>query len=164
MTRTNARQLAVQLSFACEAGSDLSPSDFFEEEYFRALPSDDAIFSEIPGEKQKEYICTLVEGIRTHRQELDDIVSTYARGWKLGRISRTALAVLRCALYEILYMPDIPDAASINEAVELAKCYDEAETVSFINGILGSFMRDRGTPEESSAVEAEKETAAEEAP
>ena len=51
--------------------------------------------------------------------------------------------MLRCALYEILYMPDIPPAASINEAVELAKGYDEPETVSFINGILGSFMRAR---------------------
>ena len=63
---------------------------------------------------------------------------------QLSRISRTALAVLRVALYEILYMPEIPAAASINEAIELAKGFDEPETVRFINGILGGFMRSRG--------------------
>ena len=141
MTRTTARQLALQLSFAVSAGSDIGPEDFFEEEYFRALPPEENLFDEVPDDKQKEYILALVNGVRLHQAELDAIVERYAQGWKIGRISRTALAVLRCALYEILYMPDIPPAASINEAVELAKAYDEPETVSFINGILGSFMR-----------------------
>ena len=69
--------------------------------------------------------------------------------------------MLRVALYEILYMPDIPAAASINEAVELAKGYDEPETVRFINGILGSFMRSRGeTVEEQPAETAPAEDAA----
>ena len=141
MTRTTARQLALQLSFAVSAGSDIGPEDFFEEEYFRALPPEENLFDEVPDDRQKEYILSLVNGVRLHQAELDAIVERYAQGWKIGRISRTALAVLRCALYEILYMPDIPPAASINEAVELAKAYDEPETVSFINGILGSFMR-----------------------
>ena len=51
------------------------------------------------------------------------------------------MAVLRCAICEILYMEDIPNAAAINEAVELAKGYDEPDTVSFVNGVLGGFMR-----------------------
>ena len=63
--------------------------------------------------------------------------------------------MLRVALYEILYMPDIPAAASINEAVELAKGYDEPETVRFINGILGSFMRSRGEAVEEQPAETE---------
>jgi len=143
MTRTSARQLALQLSFAASGGSDLSPEDFFDEEYFRALPAEDTLFSELPDEAQKQYICALVNGVRERAAELDAIIEQYSQGWKLSRISRTALSVLRCALYEILYMPDIPPAAAINEAVELAKSYDEPETVSFINGILGSFMRSR---------------------
>ena len=56
MTRTAARLLAIQLSFAANAGSDLGVDDFFEEEYFRALPAEDAIFAERPDDKQKEYI------------------------------------------------------------------------------------------------------------
>lgn len=144
MTRTIARQFAVQLAFAASEGSDLTPSEFFEEEYFRALPSEDALFSEVPSEKQMKYIAELVNGVRERKDELDEYISRYSRGWKINRISKTALCVLRCAIYEILYMPDIPTAASINEAVELAKGYDEPETVRFINGILGSFARENG--------------------
>jgi len=142
MTRTAARQLAIQLSFALNAGSDVGPEEFFDEEYFRALPSEDELIAEVPDEKQMLYIRQLVKGIYDYRLELDDIISRYAQGWKISRISRTALAVLRCALYEIRYMPDIPVAAAINEAVELAKGYDEPDTVSFINGILGSYVRE----------------------
>jgi len=144
--------LAIQLCFASGSGSDLSPEDFFEEEYFYALPSEDELFSEMPDDAQKRYICALVNGVRENGEELDAIISRYSQRWKLSRISKTALCVLRCALYEILYMPDIPPAAAINEAVELAKSYDEPETVSFINGILGSFMRSRreaGEPEKA---------------
>ena len=143
MTRTAARQLALQLSFAVNSGGDISPEDFFQEDYFFALPAEDNLFSEMPDEAQKEYICTLVNGVTRHAEELDGYISRYSQRWKTTRISKTALSVLRCALYEIIYMPEIPAAAAINEAVELAKGYDEPETVSFINGILGSFMRDR---------------------
>ena len=155
MTRTNARQLALQLSFAVSAGSDVGPDAFFDEDYFRALPAEDALFTEIPGEEERAYINALVTGVRDHREELDDLIEQFSHGWKLSRISRTALAVLRVALYEILYMPDIPAAASINEAVELAKGYDEPETVRFINGILGSFMRSRGETIEEQPAETE---------
>ena len=141
MTRTAARQLALQLSFAANAGSDLGVDEFFDDEYFTALPPEDGLFSERPDEQQKKYIAELVNGVKDHREELDGYISRFSHGWKISRISRTALSVLRCAMYEILYMPDIPPAASINEAVELAKGFDEPETVSFINGILGSFMK-----------------------
>ena len=141
MTRTAARQLAVQLCFAASAGSDLSPEEFFSEEYFGTLPQDEPVCAGMPDEAQKRYIITLVNGVAEHREELDALISRYSHGWKIGRISKTALSVLRCAIYEILYMPDIPAAASINEAVELDKGYDEPETVSFVNGILGSIVR-----------------------
>lgn len=154
MTRTNARQLALQLSFAVSAGSDVGPDTFFDEDYFRALPVEDTLFTEIPGETELAYINALVNGVRDCREELDAIIEQFSHGWKLSRISRTALAVLRVALYEILYMPEIPAAASINEAIELAKGYDEPETVRFINGILGGFMRSRGEAAEEASVEA----------
>ncbi len=148
MTRTAARQLAVQLSFAANSGGDLTTEEFFDEEYFHALPAEGALFSELPGEKEREYICAVVNGVREKAPELDAVISEYAHGWKVSRISKTALTILRCAIYEILYMPDIPPAASINEAVELDKGYDDPETVSFINGILGSFMRSRNGAKE----------------
>ena len=95
-----------------------------------------------------EYIRRLTSLMAENRSEIDGFIERYAKGWKLERISRTALAVMRCAVCEILYMDDIPNAAAINEAVELDKGYDEPDTVAFVNGVLGGFMRGEfGAPE-----------------
>jgi N utilization substance protein B len=88
------------------------------------------------------YINSLVQGVENHKDELDAHIERLAKNWSVSRISRTAVAVLRAALFEILYMDEVPASAAINEAVELAKGYDEPEIVAFINGILGSFMRE----------------------
>ena len=88
-----------------------------------------------------EYIRRLTRLTAENRSEIDGFIERYAKGWKLERISRTALAVMRCAICEILYMEDIPNAAAINEAVELDKNYDDPDTVAFVNGVLGGFMR-----------------------
>jgi N utilization substance protein B len=141
MTRKTARELAVQITFALISGSSAGLDDFFETGYYETLAEEDGLFSDYPDDRQLAYIRELVSGVQERRAELDGIISKYSQGWKLRRISRIAASVLRCAIYEILYMPEIPDAAAINEAVELAKGYEEPETVAFINGILGSFMR-----------------------
>ncbi len=144
MTRTNARELAIQLGFAAAAtGEDPNAvlDRFFEEEHFASLSAEDALYQERPNASQLDYIRRLITLIGENRETIDSYISRYAKGWKIERISRTALAVLRCALCEILYMEDIPDAAAINEAVELAKGYDEPDTVAFVNGVLGGFMR-----------------------
>jgi N utilization substance protein B len=141
MTRTAARELAVQLSYSLAAKGDAGLDEFFDEEYYATLAGEDALFASYPDEKQMLYIRELVLGVQECRAELDGYIEKYTRGWRLPRISRIAAAVLRCAMYEILYMPEVPDAAAINEAVELSKGYEEAETVAFINGILGSFVR-----------------------
>ena len=91
--------------------------------------------------KSSEYISRLVKTVYDYRIQIDKLIEKYAQGWKPERMSKTAMAILRCAVSEIMYMDDIPANAAINEAVELAKGYDEAETVSFINGILGGIMR-----------------------
>ena len=144
MTRTNARELAIQLGFAAAATGE-SPQEvldrFFDEEHYASLAAEDELYRERPDEAQLAYIRRLTSLIEENRETIDGYISRYAKGWKLERISRTALAVLRCALCEILYMDDIPDAAAINEAVELAKGYDEPDTVAFVNGVLGGFMR-----------------------
>ena len=87
------------------------------------------------------YIRKLVEGVGEHGYELDEYISKYAIGWKFQRIPRIAAAIMRVAMFEVLYMPEIPASAAINEAVELAKKYDEPKVASFVNGILGSFVR-----------------------
>jgi len=74
---------------------------------------------------------------------LDEEITKRLKGWKLGRISRASLALLRLAVCEILYFDDIPPGASINEAVELAKLYGDADAPRFINGVLGSVIRNQ---------------------
>jgi len=144
MTRTTAREIAIQLGFAASA-ADVSPVDmferFFDKEYYGSLATEDELYSEYPNASQLEYIRRLVFLTDEKRDEIDDCIQRYSKGWKLGRISKTALAVLRCAICEILYMDDIPNSAAINEAVELDKGYDEPDTVAFVNGVLGGFMR-----------------------
>lgn len=76
--------------------------------------------------------------------ELDEKISAHlTKGWKIGRISRISLAVLRVAVYEILYCEEIPVSVSINEAVELAKKYSVSDDASFVNGLLGSLVKGR---------------------
>ena len=144
MTRTTAREIAIQLLFAASS-SGQEPTGlidaFFSEEHYATLASEDELYSQKPDSKQMNYIRRLIELCCENRSEIDAYIEKYAKGWKLERISRTALAVLRCALCEILYMEDVPDSAAINEAVELAKGYDEPDTVSFVNGVLCGFMR-----------------------
>ena len=101
----------------------------------------------MPGGKQSEYIRSVVEGVAQHAPELDEFIARYARGWSFERIPLVASAIMRVAMYEMLYRDDIPNSVAINEAVELAKKYETPETVRFINGILGSFVRSEITSE-----------------
>ena len=85
------------------------------------------------------------EGVHEKTDELDAYIAKYAVGWKVDRISKIAVSILRLSMYEILYMPDVPDGASINEAVEFTKRYDSKESSVFVNGILGNFVRTEKT-------------------
>ena len=144
MTRTTAREIALQLGFSlvmCEEFPENVLDEFFDAEHYATLGGESKLFAEYPDDKQMDYIRRLVKLIYDHRVETDAYIETYARGWKVGRISKTATAIMRCAMCEILYMPDIPNAAAINEAVELAKGYEDEDVVAFINGVLGGFIR-----------------------
>lgn len=162
MTRTNAREIAVHFSF--ELGfSTVSAQElletYFNKETFALLGEEEPIYAEFPNEKQQKYITELVTGVANHGAELDGYIEKYAIGWKFSRIDRVAAAIMRVAMYEILYMPDIPNASAINEAVEIAKGYEDANTVSFINGILGSFLRQEVPEATGTAVQASEEEA-----
>ena len=150
MTRKNAREIAVRLCFGLSATNENANALLertFDKDYYESLKAEDELFSEYPDEKQLEYISRIVKGVGLHSAELDDYIMKYAKGWQFSRISRTALAAMKTAMFEMLYMPDVPNSAAINEAVELAKRYDEADTVSFVNGVLGSFVKNETVAE-----------------
>ena len=150
MTRNTAREIAVHLSYELnftEKTAEMLLDERLTAESFAALREEDTLYEEAPGPRQAAYIRRLVSGIAEHAVELDGYIEKYAVGWSFSRIPLVSVAVMRVAMYEILYMQDIPDSVAINEAVEIAKKYETPETVKFINGILGSFIR-REKPEE----------------
>ena len=144
MTRSTAREIAMHLAYQLSF-TDLPVEEFLEEqldaERFEELSAEDALYADKPNAKQEEYIRRLVGGVAEHAAELDADIEKYAKGWRFERISLVASAIMRVAMYEILYMADIPQGAAISEAVEIAKKYETPEVAKFINGILGSFAR-----------------------
>ena len=85
-----------------------------------------------------------------HNNEIDDIIKQYSRGWKIERLAKVDLSVLRLCLGEILYLNDkeIPARASISEAVRIAKLYGSSDSGKFVNGILGRIYREKCAPKE----------------
>ena len=144
MTRSNAREVAVhmiyELGFGSRSAEELLEHEMTRER-FAQLGEEEPLYAQFPNEKQRQYIRDLVQGVYVHGPELDDYISRYSVGWSFARIPLVASAIMRVAMYEILYMPDIPNGAAINEALEIAKKYETPETVKFMNGILGSFVR-----------------------
>ena len=145
MTRTNAREIVVHLIYAIHATGE--PADEalvsrFADGYYETLGEENDVYAGRPNQKQMTYITETVHGIEGHQEELDGYISRYAIGWHVERISRLARAILQLAMYEALYVDDVPTGVAISEAVELARKYETEDVVSFVNGILGSFARE----------------------
>jgi len=145
MTRSQLREIAMHISFAL--GANPRPvrellDQLLDKSYYKSLGEEDELYTDYPSKKQIAYLERMAEGLGEHLVELDFYIEKYARGWKVGRISRVAVAIMRVAMFEVLYLPEIPGSVAINEAVEMAKKYEDPDTVSFINGILGSFIRE----------------------
>lgn len=144
MTRTNAREIAIhmifQLGFSTESATDLLERQLTKE-HFSQVGEECHLYRQFPNKKQGDYIRDLVEGAFLHSPEMDDYISKYAKGWTFARIPRVIAAIMRVAMYEAMYMEEIPVKVAINDGLEIAKGYDDQEVISFANGILGSFLR-----------------------
>lgn len=154
MTRSNAREIAVHFVFELSFGhttADTLLEETLKRPVFALLGEEEPLYAEFPNTKQREYISALVRGVDAHGPELDGYISKYAIGWNFSRLPRVVVAILRVCMYEILYMQDVPDAAAINEAVELTKKYEEPELAAFVNGILGTFVRTETLPDAPAA-------------
>lgn len=84
------------------------------------------------------YLSELVSGVQAHEQELDALISKHLRNWSIQRLAKTDLLILRIAVYELVYQPDIPANIVMNEAIEITKEYSDEESRKFVNGILSS--------------------------
>jgi len=93
-------------------------------------------------ERERQYAEEIIRGVIQHRDELDDILSRYARGWESDRMAAVDRTVMRVALYEMLYRDDIPPVVSINEAVHFAKDFNSFRSGKFVNGVLDRIRRE----------------------
>ena len=144
MTRSNAREIAVHLIYAVRCSEEPVEdvlSGRFDEEYYALLADESEVYSDKPGTKQKTYISNVVRGVIDRTQELEGYLAKYSIGWNVNRISSLAKAIMELAMYETLYVDDVPKNVAIHEAVLLAQKYEEEETAAFVNGVLGSFAR-----------------------
>lgn len=91
-----------------------------------------------------EFAIRLAKGADEYRVQSDALIDEYSHRWSRDRLSKVALAILRLALYEMLYVDESPVSVAINEAIELAKAYGEEDEPPFINGILGAVARKNG--------------------
>lgn len=144
MTRANARELAVHLIYGRDFTGE-EPEQVvatrLNKEYYEKLSQENQVYAERPSRAQMAYIDTVVAGVANRTEELNEQIQKYSIGWDVSRISRLARTIMQLAMFEILYVEDVPTGVAISEAVRIAKMYDGNDTGSFVNGILGAFAR-----------------------
>ncbi len=144
MTRANARELAVHLIYAREFTGEepeMVIATRLEKEYYSMLSQESQVYEERPSRAQRAYIDSVVVGVTNRIDELNEIIGKFSIGWDVSRISRLTRTIMQLAIFEILYLDDVPTGVAIAEAVRIVKLYDGNEAGSFTNGILGSFAR-----------------------
>ena len=136
MKRTEARELLMQLIFQMEAQKD-----------YTKRTTDSFITENLFDSDQKEYFENVLENYLAHRVEVDEKIESNSKSWKISRIAKVDLAVLRLAITEMFFMENakkeyqIPENVAISEAVNIAKKYGEEDSNKFVNGILGTLSK-----------------------
>ena len=144
MTRGNARELAVHLIYGrsfTEEDPEQVITSRLNKDYYCKLSQENHVYSDRPSKAQMAYIDTVVSGVANRTEDLNLIIQRFSIDWDVSRISRLAKSIMQLAIFEILYVEDVPTGVAISEAVRIAKIYDGDDTGSFVNGILGSFAR-----------------------
>jgi transcription antitermination protein NusB len=129
--RRKARELALKMLYQMELNRDTI--DTALEKYTKVFPYQDDIVA---------YARFLLVGVRKEQEKLDDCIATASEHWKISRITYVDKNILRVAIYEMLYSPEVPPKVAIDEALELAKKFGAEESKDFVNGILDRVLRD----------------------
>ncbi len=126
--RDNAFKCIYELSFDANDVSTIIENSYIENENL---------------EDEKEYIEKVVNGVNDNLEKIDGIILSKLKNWTIDRIAKIDLAILRLAIYEILFLDDVPVKVTANEAVELAKNYGSNNSKSFINGVIAKVIEER---------------------
>ena len=131
--RSKARKRALDILFASELRSE-DPVVALE----RAIEAGEG--------PTNDYTSTLVRGVVEHRERIDEVLTTYSKGWTLGRMPAVDRNVLRIGVFELLWGDDdVPDSVAVSEALHLVQDLSTDDSPAFVNGLLGSIQRDRAS-------------------
>ncbi|MDT0013214.1 transcription antitermination factor NusB [Listeria cossartiae] len=122
MKRREAREKALQALFQIELNE---------------MSLDQAI-KNIMEDEQDDYMEKLVEGVMANKAEIDAVIEPNLDNWRMDRLSKVDLSLLRVSVYEIKYLDDVPNRVSLNESIEIAKIYSDEKSSKFINGVLAN--------------------------
>ncbi|EUJ31787.1 transcription antitermination protein NusB [Listeria floridensis FSL S10-1187] len=125
MKRREARERALQALFQMELNE---------------MTAEQAI-TNVMDEEEDDYVKKLVFGVSEHKQELDQKIEAHLENWKLDRLNKVDLSILRVGAFEMLYLEDVPDRVSLNESIEIAKVYSDEKAGKFINGVLANIAQ-----------------------
>ncbi len=127
--RHKAREQALQVLFQWDFHGS---TEFWLEQFWEQQTVSGSI---------KDFVNLLVAGVQDQQIDLDDLIGKYAENWSLDRMPVIDRNILRLSIYELLWIPDIPAKVTMNEALELAKSFADADTTRFINGILDQLLK-----------------------
>ncbi|MHC5249596.1 transcription antitermination factor NusB [Enterococcus sp. LJL90] len=141
LTRHEIREKALQALFPLDFNADLSKQDAIynaiELDHQDLLNDEEDAF--VPA-----YLDLLVEGVVAKQAEIDGIIAKHLKAkWTVSRIAKMDLIILRIAIFEILYVEDVPATVALNEALELAKTFSDDQSRKFINGVLSNVIKDQ---------------------
>lgn len=137
MGRRASREIAMKLLYQLEIQKD------DREQQINYVLEENSL-----ADKDREYVTDVVEGVSKNLSYLDKVIEDLSKGWKISRISKVDLSIMRLSIYEICFRNDIPYSVSVNEAVELAKKYSNEDAGSFVNGILSKVSKIMAPPAE----------------
>ena len=144
MARVTARAAVMQMIYEHLAGGEGGEETLqmvYDELRAEGVPGVEAIRDNEPGAADRAYITRVLDGVVNHLDELDGEIEAASRDWRVERMPKVDLTILRLATWEILHEEDVPGSVAINEAVELAGRYSEPVSGRFINGVLGTILR-----------------------
>ena len=138
MSRKSDRRHAVCLVFSSDFHEDAQNSFDDDFEYYEQYFAKDVLEC---GFSERDYVLGVFSGVLNERSRLDELISKSADSWDIWRISKIDLAIMRVAVYEMLYMEEISNSVAINEAVEIAKDFSDDASHKFVNGVLAKIGR-----------------------
>ncbi|MGY0400881.1 transcription antitermination factor NusB [Carnobacterium jeotgali] len=143
LTRRDIREKALQSLFQLSVNEDLSK----EEAMQHALISENDLIDEVEKVLVPSYLDMLVSGVMEKQDEIDEKIKTHLENWSLNRLAKTDLIIIRVAIFEMMYVSDVPDRVALNEALEITKKYSDEKSRKFVNGVLANIVNENSENE-----------------